>query len=195
MGRRRPPVPDEEVELDFAMRARVEELHGRLRTTSHYELLGVDRDADKKTIKRLYFQRTVEFHTDRYFGKKLGRYGSMMNAIFCRMNDAYDVLASPERRAAYDAQLRERAARHSLVDALLAEAEEEIRAEADAGREHIELTEAVRIRGDAVREEEHPTVPPEPAREVRRISGIQSLGSMFDEDDETDPAADGTLPG
>lgn len=96
---------DEDVELDLERRRYVVEVYARLETLTHYELLGVPRTADKKAIKRAYFQLVTVIHPDRYFQKRLGSYKSKLEAIFVRMTTAHETLLSPASRAAYDASL------------------------------------------------------------------------------------------
>ena len=43
-------------------------------TLDHYALLGVARSADRKALKRAYFDLAARFHPDKYFRKKLGSY-------------------------------------------------------------------------------------------------------------------------
>ena len=93
---------DEGVDLAQEHRTYVLEVYPRLATLSHYELLGVARDADKKTIKRAYFHLAAIVHPDRHFGKKLGSFKPKMEALFARLSEAYETLADAERRARYD---------------------------------------------------------------------------------------------
>jgi curved DNA-binding protein CbpA len=96
---------EEEVDIDVERRKWVLGLHVRLQSLTHYELLDVPRDADKKAIKRAYFNLAAKLHPDRYFGKKLGTYRARMEALFSRLTEAYDTLLSVEQRAAYDQTL------------------------------------------------------------------------------------------
>jgi len=96
---------DESVELSDENRAYVSDVYARLGTITHYDLLGVARDADKKTIKRAYFRLAAIVHPDRHFGKKLGSFKAKMETLFARISDAYETLIAPERRAAYDRTL------------------------------------------------------------------------------------------
>lgn len=91
--------------LDPETRRYVLELDDGLERVSHYELLGVARDADKKTIKRAYFRLAATLHPDRYFGKDLGSFKSKMERLFRRISEAHEVLLSAEKRAQYDASL------------------------------------------------------------------------------------------
>lgn len=96
-------APDEPVDIDLDRRRYIVDVFARLETSSHYELLGLASDADKKAVKRAYFELVRTMHPDRYFGKRLGSYRAKMEAIFERMTESYEVLSDSERRAAYDA--------------------------------------------------------------------------------------------
>jgi len=61
-----------------------------------YELLGVQRGADDAAIKAAYRRMAKEHHPDRKNGCKESE------ARFKAINEAYDVLKDPQRRAAYD---------------------------------------------------------------------------------------------
>src|SRR6478672_4509299 len=62
----------------------------------YYELLGVARGADDATIKAAYRRLAKEHHPDRHNGC------SDKEAHFKAINEAYDVLKDPQKRAAYD---------------------------------------------------------------------------------------------
>lgn len=62
----------------------------------YYEVLGVARDAAEEDLKRAYRKLAMQFHPDRNQGDKLAE------ARFKEVNEAYDVLKDPEKRAAYD---------------------------------------------------------------------------------------------
>jgi molecular chaperone DnaJ len=62
----------------------------------YYELLGVARGADDATIKAAYRRMAKEHHPDRKNGCKDSE------ARFKAINEAYDVLKDPQKRAAYD---------------------------------------------------------------------------------------------
>ena len=63
---------DTTTDLDAATIAKIVALDAKVAKVDHYGLLEVDRDADRKTIKRAYFLLAATFHPDRFFGKKLG---------------------------------------------------------------------------------------------------------------------------
>ena len=64
--------------------------------TDYYDLLGVSKGADDQTIKAAYRRLAKECHPDRKGGCK------EHEAKFKAINEAYDVLKDPQKRAAYD---------------------------------------------------------------------------------------------
>ena len=67
---------------------------------THYEVLGVSATATTDQIKKKYREMARKFHPDVVKDKAMGQ------KIFTQVNQAYRVLADPERRAQYDASLR-----------------------------------------------------------------------------------------
>src|SRR5260221_9419544 len=61
----------------------------------YYELLGIPRGADDAAIKAAYRSLAKEHHPDRHNGC------SNKEAQFKAINEAYDVLKDPQKRAAY----------------------------------------------------------------------------------------------
>ena len=64
--------------------------------TDYYELLGVDRGADATAIKSAYRRLAKEYHPDRHNGC------TDKESRFKAINEAYDCLKDPQKRAAYD---------------------------------------------------------------------------------------------
>jgi tetratricopeptide (TPR) repeat protein len=85
-------------DLSPAERRRIEEFEGLL-SRSYHEVLGVDRDADTKAIKRAYFALSKEFHPDRHFRRELGGYRKRLEQIFMKIVEAYELLSDPATRA------------------------------------------------------------------------------------------------
>lgn len=59
----------------------------------YYQILGVSRQADEKEIKRVYRQLALKYHPDKNPGSE---------EKFKEINEAYQVLGDPEKRARYD---------------------------------------------------------------------------------------------
>ncbi|RME62082.1 MAG: molecular chaperone DnaJ, partial [Caldilineae bacterium] len=61
----------------------------------YYDLLGVDRNADERTIKRAFRKLAQQYHPDVNPSPEA-------EAKFKEINEAYQVLSDPQKRAAYD---------------------------------------------------------------------------------------------
>lgn len=61
-----------------------------------YEVLGVSRDADEKALKSAYRKMAMKYHPDR------NPDDSAAESNFKDVNEAYEALKDPEKRAAYD---------------------------------------------------------------------------------------------
>ncbi|WP_235879660.1 J domain-containing protein [Polyangium aurulentum] len=112
------PDLEEPADLDHQKKKKILDLYNALDDRTHYELLGVLADADKKQIKAAYYALAPEYHPDKYFRKRLGTYKQKIEAIFTRLTLAHDVLTSKQRRAEYDAYL-EQTRRNRTMAALL----------------------------------------------------------------------------
>ena len=62
----------------------------------YYEILGVGRTASEAELKRAFRQLAMQCHPDRNPGDKAAE------ARFKELNEAYEVLKDPQKRAAYD---------------------------------------------------------------------------------------------
>jgi curved DNA-binding protein CbpA len=101
-----PPVS--EVALTETQRQRIDEMFEQLDVSTHYGLLGVASDADKKAIKTAYFELIAFFHPDKFFRKELGDYRRKLEKIFQRLTEANEVLTRRGPRAEYDKYLEAR---------------------------------------------------------------------------------------
>src|ERR1700722_7505601 len=136
----------ESVDLDAETRLKVLRLHRSLGSADHYQLLGVERGADRKALKRAYFELAAKLHPDRYFRKKLGSFKQLLEAIFSRITQAHDTLGNPQKWADYDAYLevqrRSRGIEELLEDAMAEVRRAEARAEKEAAEAGAEETAA-----------------------------------------------------
>lgn len=60
-----------------------------------YEILGVDRNADERTIKRAYRQLVAKYHPDKNPSEEAAE-------LIKHINVAYETLSNPEKRSLYD---------------------------------------------------------------------------------------------
>lgn len=82
-------------------RRRIERFHRDLGTRDFFQLLGVDRDADKSKIKASFHLLAKKWHTDAYPGVQLGSTRDKLDEIFKRINEAYETLTDDKLRAEY----------------------------------------------------------------------------------------------
>src|SRR5262249_46078712 len=132
-----PDLLSEAPELPLAARKRIARKHATLARDDLFELLEIPLEASKKDVKRAYFKLSKEFHPDRYFGKELGPFKTMLDAVFRALTQATDFLGDDARRTEYESMIRTqhemRDLERSLARATEAALEEERRlAEAPA---------------------------------------------------------------
>lgn len=96
---------DEEVDLDPDRRRAILDTFYKLDVLNHYELLGVERTADKRVLRTRYHEVVNLFHPDRYYGKKLGAFKAKLERIFQQLTEAHEVLNRSDARSEYDAYL------------------------------------------------------------------------------------------
>lgn len=101
----------------------------RIDWLSHYDLLGVPRDASAAQIRRAYFERSRLFHPDLAHRADLAGLARELSAVFERLKVAHDTLADGAARAEYD---------RSLDDAPAVVFTEEAEADPDARRQLAE---------------------------------------------------------
>jgi tetratricopeptide (TPR) repeat protein len=85
------------------LEARLQALRDLIRAEcTHYQLLGIPRNADRKSIKRAYYELAALVHPDRHGGRDLGAWKPLMEALFRHVTVAHDTLGDPEARRIYD---------------------------------------------------------------------------------------------
>jgi curved DNA-binding protein CbpA len=131
----------EDAELEPEIRRRVLLTYRTLDELDHYTLLGVDKAADRKAIKRAYYDLAARFHPDKYFRKRLGSYKLRMETIFGRITQAHDTLTSAEKRAEYDTYLDEQR-RARGIEELLADALDEVKRATETIEREVRAQEA-----------------------------------------------------
>ena len=104
-------VLDESLELDLEVQRRILQFEASL-TLPYHELLGVERGAPPKAVKRAYFKLSKEFHPDRYFRREIGGYTARLERIFKKVLEAHEMLSDPEL-----CQVENQAAAEAVEDA------------------------------------------------------------------------------
>ncbi len=69
----------------------------------HYAILGIAPDAPLADIKKAYFRLAKLYHPDRHNDPAFADLQEKLETLFVGINEAYTVLTSREKRAAYDA--------------------------------------------------------------------------------------------
>lgn len=106
------PSPEEsealglDLPLAHNLRIRILEFRRRLPDGTHFDVLEVEPDSDKRSVKRAYFRLSKEFHPDRHYGKDLGPFGDWLHDVFKAVTAAFKVLGDNKKRAEYEASLR-----------------------------------------------------------------------------------------
>ncbi|KAM9915077.1 hypothetical protein OXX69_000044 [Metschnikowia pulcherrima] len=70
------------------------------RSKDYYKVLDVSKDADEKTLKKAYRTQTLKYHPDKYKGTDLTE--KQIESKMQDINEAYEILSNPEKRAEYD---------------------------------------------------------------------------------------------
>lgn len=65
--------------------------------SDYYEILGVSKNATPEELKRAYRKMALQWHPDKHQGDK-----KVAEEKFKEINEAYEVLSNPEKKAAYD---------------------------------------------------------------------------------------------
>jgi curved DNA-binding protein CbpA len=79
----------------------------RIDWLSHYDLLGVPREASAEEIRRAYLDKSRLFHPDLRHRPDLAGMEKELTAVFARLKTAHDTLVEPVARADYDRELNE----------------------------------------------------------------------------------------
>ncbi|MBI5070514.1 MAG: tetratricopeptide repeat protein [Deltaproteobacteria bacterium] len=91
----------EEAELSLEQKKEILYLHANLATLSYWDLLGIPWNASCEEAQEAFRRQALSLHPDRLRGKRLGRFGARLQAIFPKLNEARETLADPGRRSAY----------------------------------------------------------------------------------------------
>jgi len=105
------PVLEKAAAPADARRLEIVEAHAGLKTRTHFEALGVTREATEAQVKEAYFRMAKRFHPDAHHDAALSDLRDKLEAVFIRLGDAYEVLRNPRIRASYEKALDARTPR------------------------------------------------------------------------------------
>ena len=166
-----PKELDEDVDIAPDQKKRVLDFYYRLDDLDHYTLLGVNKETDKKGVKRAYFELASLFHPDRYFQKTLGSFKPKMEALFNRITEAHDTLVDVQKRAEYDVYIAEVASTRGM-EAMLERAMAESAAAAAAAAQALA----------SAQQAQQPSIPPPPpSGRISVPSASESTGPSEDD--------------
>ncbi|UCD84201.1 MAG: DnaJ domain-containing protein [Deltaproteobacteria bacterium] len=110
-------VVDEGVEISEKDKEKIHSTYKSLGNLNYYKILGIEKGADQRKIKSAYFSLSREFHPDRYFRKSIGRYKSMLENIFKKVSEAYEILYDPHSREEYDKSIISDISEEKIIEA------------------------------------------------------------------------------
>ncbi len=130
-------------------RERVLSKWAEIKEQDPFGVLGLSAEATPGEIKAAYFALAREFHADAWGDVPLGDAKPVLDLVFARVAEAYDVLSDPQKRAELDAERAIKAAGMSTDLSALLDAEQDF----SKGRmllERGEITAAARFIEKAV---------------------------------------------
>ena len=86
-------------------RLEVLEAYDGLAFRTHFQVLGVPRDATEAQVREAYFRLAKRFHPDVHHDAALSDLRDRLEEVFTRLGEAYEVLCSPRIRASYEREL------------------------------------------------------------------------------------------
>lgn len=98
MAAPRPPHP-----MEAELRARF----GKMKDQNHFEVLGATEDTSPQELRGLFTQLAKRFHPDAFPADLPEDLRDKGREISARINEAYQALSNPERRASYTALLKD----------------------------------------------------------------------------------------
>ena len=87
--------------VDADLRKMISELHAKIDTLSHFELLGVSESASPGEVGTAFVRAARQFHPDRLAGAGLQELSAQAERILARMSEAAMILGDANRRAEY----------------------------------------------------------------------------------------------
>lgn len=95
------PSPEE-----VAVREDIIQKHASLREATLYDLLSITITANDGEVKKAYYAMAKKYHPDRHHSPYLRDVHGLLEELFGKITDAYQMLSSPLERNRYDAKIR-----------------------------------------------------------------------------------------
>ncbi|NOY28545.1 MAG: DnaJ domain-containing protein [Oligoflexia bacterium] len=96
-----------ELDLTPQQMQAIDHMFGELEKGTSYGLLNIASDATPEQVRTAYYRLSRQWHPDRFFRKEVGEYADRIEMVFVGITQAYQILKSPEKRKAYDRDLRQ----------------------------------------------------------------------------------------
>jgi curved DNA-binding protein CbpA len=101
-----PAEPSEPSPEEITIREDIIEKHASLAEATLYDLLGITITANDQEVKRAYYLMAKKYHPDRHHSPYLRDVHGLLEELFGKITDAYQILSSPLERSRYDAKIR-----------------------------------------------------------------------------------------
>ncbi len=98
-----PPESEGPSAEEIAVREDIIEKHASLGEATLYDLLGVASAANDGEIKRAYYAMAKKYHPDRHHSPYLRGVHGLLEELFGKITEAYQILSTPLERSRYDA--------------------------------------------------------------------------------------------
>jgi tetratricopeptide (TPR) repeat protein len=95
-------APEAQAAPDDPRRLEISEAYEGLKSRTHFEVLGIARDATEAQVKEAYFRKAKRFHPDVHHDPALSDLRGKLEQVFIRLGEAYEVLRNPRIRASYE---------------------------------------------------------------------------------------------
>lgn len=99
---------DQFTTTDLKLQELIKGFYEKLSTANYYEILNVPRTASFEEIRKSYRNLAKIYHPDVVHAHKLSKYENMVNDIFAKLNEAFNVLSNLKLREAYDRKLKKK---------------------------------------------------------------------------------------
>lgn len=94
-------------EKDFEEQQYYRKLHEKHARSNFFQLLGVQRYSDIEEVRKNYYALAKELHPDKFQKESMKDIRPLMENLFSRISEAYDVLSNKKQRKDYEEELFE----------------------------------------------------------------------------------------